>query len=584
MGIHHKRIRSISGIFLAYTVISVILSCSRESRATSNEAENILTPCTGLTLVQPYSLPGGAVAFPFAEGKYVEVPLNTIKTLSDDGQKIKVTLTNNADFVFNKEITYGTPPDGPLAAFRFTLKDNPYALKGDLTARIEGNHVTVPLPYLTETRMLVPEITLRPGYSATLRGNPGKDIASITDFSNTVVYDISGGGQKDSITVTLTGNTRLPVMSIVTEDHREILSKEVYLGATTSVTDNSLSEGHGAWGLEPTSVKVRGRGNSTWMEAKKPYKLKFDKKVSLMGEAEGKQWVLLANAYDASFLHNDAAFAMSEYMGFDWTPCSHFVELYVNHTYRGTYQLTEQIKSGKKRVNVTDDGFIVEIDQHFKIDDDDVTFRTPRIRNLTIKEPDVETGSQAYNDIVKTVRDFEETLYGEDWLDPDKGWQTLGDIESFAKWYVIHEISNHADHAFGSSCYFHKAPKGKITMGPVWDFDKSFGTLLDETATKPSMLRNAPWYNRLFEDPEFRKEVRKQLDLFKECLPAVLEWIDASYNYLQGAYIEDNYRWERLSLKPEESDGVWNKAKAERDRTKKYISDRTAWLEANLTE
>ena len=49
---------------------------------------------------------------------------------------------------------------------------------------------------------------------------------------------------------------------------------------------------------------MRGRGNSTWLADKKPYKIKFEKKQDLLNSGFNKHYVLLANAYDRSFIKN----------------------------------------------------------------------------------------------------------------------------------------------------------------------------------------------------------------------------------------------------------------------------------------
>lgn len=41
----------------------------------------------------------------------------------------------------------------------------------------------------------------------------------------------------------------------------------------------------------------------------------------------------------------------------EWTPRTHFVEVFINDVYEGTYQLCEQLKVSTSRVDVTDDGF-----------------------------------------------------------------------------------------------------------------------------------------------------------------------------------------------------------------------------------
>ena len=62
-------------------------------------------------------------------------------------------------------------------------------------------------------------------------------------------------------------------------------------------------------------VEVKGRGNSTWAQVKKPYQIKFVNRVDLLGLGKSKKWVLLANYLDDSFLRNDIAFNLAEMLG-----------------------------------------------------------------------------------------------------------------------------------------------------------------------------------------------------------------------------------------------------------------------------
>ena len=79
-----------------------------------------------------------------------------------------------------------------------------------------------------------------------------------------------------------------------------------------------------------------------------------------------KSWVLLANFADKTMLRNYLAFYMGRISNLDYTPRSHFVELMLNGRYNGTYQLCEKLKISGDRVNVGDDGFLMEIDARAK--------------------------------------------------------------------------------------------------------------------------------------------------------------------------------------------------------------------------
>jgi len=68
--------------------------------------------------------------------------------------------------------------------------------------------------------------------------------------------------------------------------------------------------------LENLSLEyIRGRGNSTWEESKKPFKFKLNTKANLLGMGKGKHWILLANSYDDTLLRNRIAAYMGRRLG-----------------------------------------------------------------------------------------------------------------------------------------------------------------------------------------------------------------------------------------------------------------------------
>ncbi len=65
---------------------------------------------------------------------------------------------------------------------------------------------------------------------------------------------------------------------------------------------------------------IRGRGHTTWMEDKKPYKLKLKKGADLLGMGSNKHWILLANAKDETLLRNRIVYYIARRMGLEYTP------------------------------------------------------------------------------------------------------------------------------------------------------------------------------------------------------------------------------------------------------------------------
>ena len=74
--------------------------------------------------------------------------------------------------------------------------------------------------------------------------------------------------------------TGLPVLYVNTPKGVEITSKEDWTKKTTlTLTDAENPK----WNFKDDTTSIRGRGNSTWLEPKKPYALKLNNKTEIMG-------------------------------------------------------------------------------------------------------------------------------------------------------------------------------------------------------------------------------------------------------------------------------------------------------------
>lgn len=144
----------------------------------------------------------------------------------------------------------------------------------------------------------------------------------------------------------------MPRIDIITENGQSITSKETYLNASISV-----SRCEEDYVLTDAAAQVRVRGNSTATAPKKPYRIKFVTKQSMLGLNDGeafKSWCLMADYFDASMLRTWATFNFAEvlmrdkYYSSDCTP----VEVYVNGDYQGVYLLCEQTQINNDRIDI----------------------------------------------------------------------------------------------------------------------------------------------------------------------------------------------------------------------------------------
>ena len=162
----------------------------------------------------------------------------------------------------------------------------------------------------------------------------------------------------------------LSVISINTENLAPIVSKDDYINGTFEISGENEDENL------VTNLRIRGRGNSTWSFPKKPYQIKFDNKENVLGMPKDKKWILLANYSDKTMLRNELAFDLSRYSNLNWTSESRFVELFINNEYLGVYQIAQKVEESSNRVNIGDNGYLLEVDQLSRLDPDDVFFET----------------------------------------------------------------------------------------------------------------------------------------------------------------------------------------------------------------
>lgn len=315
-------------------------------------------------------------------------------------------------------------------------------------------------------------------------------------------------------------------MYVNTPDSVEITSKEVWTeNATISLTGAEDS----SWNFDEVKTSIRGRGNTTWGQPKKPYALKLDKKQKIMGMPKHKRWVLIANYLDNSFMRNEMAFYLSETFELDYTVRGKFVDLVLNGKYKGLYWLGEAIKPDENRVNINDGSknmsddedkdYLIEMDVYY---DETVKFKSS-IRNMPymIKNDDymindnneLTAGGQARLERLQTKITNLETLLYPDFTTgmdtnscsaPDESYAEIIDIDSWAKFWFVNEIMSNYELVHPKSCYFtFKNTKDFFKAGPVWDFD--WAALYQYSSC---VLKNTIYYNALFKSPSFKERTK----------------------------------------------------------------------------
>jgi len=290
------------------------------------------------------------------------------------------------------------------------------------------------------------------------------------------VTDISGGYDIAA----------MPVLAIDTDTGRDVESKEEYVTASLSLYGCKEK-----YILEDVPMEIRGRGNNSWTYPKKSYKFKLTEKENILGLAAGKEriWCLLANQCDMSLQRNLVSFEFCRYMsGIDWSPACTPVEVYLNGDYRGVYLLIEEIKVSGDRVDIADTdpdaldtGYLVEMSNYAE---GDAVFHVNGRAYMV--QSDLSADRKIKQQQITWIRDYIAAAY--DALasgDRAKAEEYI-DLDSLLAVYLVEETVLNLDSQW-DSFYMYKDAGGKLTFGPIWDFDLTMGNA-DDGSDNPCQI------------------------------------------------------------------------------------------------
>ena len=385
----------------------------------------------------------------------------------------------------------------------------------------------------------------------------------------------------------------LPLLSVTTDTGVDVTSRDFYLPAHYVLKDESQTV------LIQGATEIRGRGHSTWdLMPKKPYHIKLAKSSSLLGMPANRHWVLLANYSDKTLLRNDLVFKVGQWLGMEYTPRSRFVEVELNGVYLGIYQLTEHIRIAPDRVNIPelkiDDttpdritgGYLLEVDEWR---DEAFCFSFPHsAMPFCLKNPEtlLEPGWEAQRAyIVDYISKVEDAIISSN-FDPATGYAAYIDVDSAVQYYLANELVKNVDGDLRLSTYLHKKRDGKLTFGPLWDFDIAAGNVNFNGCDNPEgwYIRSAPWFTRLFQDPVFAAKVKDKWNQLKSSgrLEELFQYIDNRAAYLSHVQVRNFQKWDILSTWVWPNRVVTGSYGGEVTAMKDWLRARVAWMDAQF--
>jgi hypothetical protein len=429
------------------------------------------------------------------------------------------------------------------------------------------------------------------------------------------------GPVSDNVTEEILAENRLPRVEINTNGN-EIVD-EPKIDAQMLIKVNDVTDYEGMIGIEI-------RGSSSQMFPKKQFGFETrdeqneDLDVSLLGFPEEEDWILYAPYSDKALFRNVLIYDLSRDIG-RYASRVKFVDVYINNSYNGVYVLMEKLKRDDNRIDINKlkvdensgedltGGYILKIDkadaggtnynsansfasQHYPNDSSSgqqifFLYDTP-------DEDDITAEQRSY--IQEYMASFENALAGDDFTDPDSGYATYIEPQSFIDFFLLNELANNVD-GYRLSTWLVKDKYEKLQMGPIWDFNLAFGNAdycgggsTSGWAYKfnercPDDFWQIPfWWDRLLEDPAFVLQLQSRWQELRSNVfsdSALNQKIDTYIETLtlSGAIEENFQKWQILDQYVWPNNFVGNSYNAESEYLRNWVLDRVNWLDSAIT-
>ena len=361
-------------------------------------------------------------------------------------------------------------------------------------------------------------------------------------------------------------------------------------------------------------INIELRGSTSQSFKKKSYTIETidsgrnNLNVQLFNLPKENDWVLYGPYIDKTMIRNVLAYDLFGKMG-HYSPGTKFCELILNNEYKGIYILTEKIKRDKNRVNISkltknDDsginltgGYILSIDKNHK----GYSWLSSFSKHRTIGKiyyncyyPRLEDLNEVQIQYIKSfIFRFEDHLYKNS--DLNLLYDSIIDIHSFIDYFIINELAKNVD-AYRLSTYLYKDRTDidkRLKMGPVWDFNLSFGLpdylkgyYLEGWIYQENENIIPFWWKNLLDDQTFRKALKKRWFELRDGVlsnHSIMNAIDSVSNETEGVADRNYHKYDILGKETLFCYFTGVNYVDELNYLKFWLNERLKWMDENIT-
>lgn len=418
-------------------------------------------------------------------------------------------------------------------------------------------------------------------------------------------------------------SSNLPI--IVIDTHGQNIPDEPKIMADMGIIDNAAGARNNL--TDPFNhyngkIGIEVRGSSSQMFPKKQYAIETrdtlgeELDVSLLGFPAESDWVLYAPYTDKTLMRNVLAYKLANELG-HYASRTRFCEVVLNGDYKGVYVLMEKIKRDKNRVNITKmeasdiagdaitGGYIIKID---KLEGENIQgwysqyLPYPGSRKRIYyqydypKQDEIAAPQKTY--IQNYLYAFESLMARSDFADPQTGYSQYLDVASCVDAFMLNEVSRNVD-GYRLSAFMYKdrdSKKGKLTIGPAWDYDLAFGNadfyngakLYDWQINFRIESDDYPvpfWWPKLMQDSSFTRRINNRWRALRKNIfdiPRIHAYIDSVAQHLDEAQKRNFARWPILGTYVWPNAFIGRTYEEELGYLKQWINLRALWMDARM--